>query len=234
MRQQQKETMAFDADEFVCDYLLDHTAFFEAHIDLLIEMKVPHPCGTSVSLVERQLTALRSDNKKLSTQLMSLISIAKENDHVNQQIDQLTLTLFEAKTLDDVFQIIEDSLMQDFEADQIALKLFTTDSSLTDSAHFYPTNDPSAMCFEYFLKTGKPSCGRLNAEQKQSLFGADWEAIQSCALIPINNEELTGFLAIGSNNETRYHPGRGTTFLGHLGLLLSKVIQIHLQKPAEA
>lgn len=232
MRQQQQQETAFDADEFVSDYLLDHSEFFEQHIDLLIEMKVPHPCGSSVSLVERQLTALRSDNQKLSSQLMNLINIAKENDHVNQQIDQLTLTLFEAKTLDDVFQIVKNSLTDDFQADRIALKLFTADPSLIDKEDFYPSNDPAVGCFQHFLKAGKPSCGRLSSEQKQALFGDEFDAVKSCALIPINNGCSEGLLAIGSFDETRYHPGRGTTFLDHLGLLLSKVIQIHAQASA--
>lgn len=219
--------VAPETEQNVCDYLQEHPDFFVRHADLLLTLKIPHACGGAVSLVERQMSALRADNKKLSTQLLDLIGIAKENDQVNQQIDQLTLSLFEAKSVTDVFAIIQNSLNDDFQADVITLKLFSNDPAMLDLPYFQSYEKKGSEHFEYFMNSGKPRCGRFSVEQRAYLFAERGEAVQSCAMIPLTTQTAQGFLAIGSKDEARYHPGRGTTFLEHLAQLLSKVIQVH-------
>ena len=229
-QKKQKQQSDEEPAIFVAEYLRQHPEFFEQNESVLVDLKIPHPCGDAISLVERQLTALRNDNKKLSTQLIDLIGIAKENDQVNQQIDQLTLSLFEARSVDDVFNIIQLSLKEDFAADDITLKLFTDDLQMAKGHYFQTSADTGSEHFEYFMASDKPKCGRYTLEQKTYLFAERGETIQSCALIPLITDNAKGFLAIGSEDAGRYHPGRGTTFLERLGQLLSKAIQVHTLK----
>ena len=50
----------------VVDYLRNNPDFFESQVPLLTELCIPHELGgKAVSLVERQVEVLRSNNKKL-------------------------------------------------------------------------------------------------------------------------------------------------------------------------
>jgi len=66
--------------EEIAQYLQDHPDFFEAHLDLLTEINLPHPHGgRTISLSERQLVALREKNHVLEKQMHELLSNAREN-----------------------------------------------------------------------------------------------------------------------------------------------------------
>ena len=46
----------------IAEYLRANPDFFNEYPDLLTDIKVPHASGDAISLVERQLTALREQN----------------------------------------------------------------------------------------------------------------------------------------------------------------------------
>ena len=50
--------------EMVADYLRRHPEFFNDHPELVAEIAVPHGSGDAVSLVERQVRALREQNEE--------------------------------------------------------------------------------------------------------------------------------------------------------------------------
>ena len=87
------------ADESVVDYLLGHPDFFEAHAELLSKLKVPHPTGTAVSLIERQVEVLRGQNRQLERKLVDLIEVARANDTLIERIHRLALALLEGANL---------------------------------------------------------------------------------------------------------------------------------------
>lgn len=57
-----KQSAELDADAVVA-YLRAHPTFFAEHDELLLEQRIPHQRGDSVSLVERQLAAARSQHR---------------------------------------------------------------------------------------------------------------------------------------------------------------------------
>ena len=230
MKQQKKQEESFSPENFVADHLTEHPDFFEQHLDLLLALKIPHSCGESISLVERQLTALREKNKNLSDQLLTLINNAQDNSNVHRQLEKLTLSLFEADSLNNVFKIIHHSLQNEFQAEKISLKLFTAKKKLLKQDYFFNKKNEGIQLFEYFLKKGNATCSRLSEEQKAYLFGQDADDIKSCALIFLANDSTSGILAIGSQDEKRYPPGKGTRFLDQLGELFSKVTHVHINK----
>ena len=77
------------SSDSIVDYLLSHPEFFEAHPELLVKLKVPHPSGTAVSLIERQVEVLRGQNRQLERKLVDLIEVARANDTLIERIHRL-------------------------------------------------------------------------------------------------------------------------------------------------
>lgn len=68
--------------EAVVAYLRAHPTFFAEHDELLVEQRIPHQRGDSVSLVERQLTLLRDRNIEMRHRLSQLMDVARDNDRL--------------------------------------------------------------------------------------------------------------------------------------------------------
>ena len=82
------------SDKEVEEFLRAHPDFFEKHSALLMDLKIPHPnTGSAVSLIEHQVELFRKQNSKTQKQLDELIQIARENDRLNKNMHQLTLSL---------------------------------------------------------------------------------------------------------------------------------------------
>ena len=113
------------SEEAVASYLRNHPDFFDRHIGLLEILNVPHPSGTAVSLVERQLALLREKNQRLAEQLDDLLQIARENDTLNQRMHQLTLSLLDARSVEDMLACLDWGLHQYFQTDFVAVRILS-------------------------------------------------------------------------------------------------------------
>lgn len=241
MSKQQPSAATQDADREreIAEYLHQHPDFFQRHQDLLAELDLSHECGGAISLIERQVTTLRAQNRKTRAQLEELVRIARDNDALAERMHRLTMTLMEAHSLNDVYIALDDSLRGDFQADAMSVKLFIDPESVDIESDnelmqtiFMPINDPRLSEYRNILSHEKPICGKLKAEQLLYLFGDIGTSIQSTAMIPLGGELCTsvdcpflGVLAIGSRDPQRFHPKMGTMFLSHLGDILSRAIR---------
>lgn len=213
----------------VVDYLRNNPDFFESQVPLLTELSIPHVIGgKAVSLVERQVEVLRSNNKKLKKQLDDLVYIARDNDKLSRQINKLVLRIMGAKTINELFGLLQESLRRDFAADAVALRLMVKTDLATDVTRNEWVDNPAEMkkLFEKFLKEARPVCGRLKQAQREFLFEGMAQKVASVAMLPINLDgQAAGLLAIGSYNEQRFRAGMGTSYLGHLSAYLSAILQ---------
>ena len=83
----------------IADYLQSNPDFFERHATLLTTLKLPHNRGSSaISLVERQVAALRDKNEKLEARLRELIEVARSNDVLAAKIHRLACRLVRAQS----------------------------------------------------------------------------------------------------------------------------------------
>ena len=112
-------------EQSVSDYLARHPDFFERHPELLVNLELPHPRGQAVSLVERQMQALRGEVARHREQLAELIAVARENEQLNARLHRLTLTLIAAANFDEVINALEDKLHDDFRAEAVEIHLFS-------------------------------------------------------------------------------------------------------------
>ena len=212
-----------DEEKEVADYLLAHPEFFERHLELLRDLRIPHPSsGQAISLLERQVMTLRDQVKRYRSQFDDLIQVARENDRLSRQLHELTLALIETHSLEEVLNTLQDELRSQFQADAVELRLFST----ADLERAVNQGEPGPALFRDFMSQGRPKCGVLKQEQLAYLFGSQAAETGSVALVPITGERTMGILAIGSRDADRFHPGKGTDFLRRLGEVVSRTLQV--------
>ncbi len=218
------------SEQTIHDYLAAHPDFFERHAMLLSTLILPHASGGAVSLVERQVSVLRQKELKLERQLKELIQVARENDVLSAKIHELTLQLLSAGDLRRTIAVIEEALRTGFGADQAVLVHFGDPEAFDDVkvGRFFRVvrrDDNALSPFGTFLDGTSARCGRIRDSQRDFLFRGDADEIGSAALVPLGNGAELGFLAIGSVDSKRFHPGMSIDFLTRLGDLVARSLQ---------
>jgi uncharacterized protein YigA (DUF484 family) len=218
------------SEQAVQDYLEAHPDFFERHSALLSQLELPHGAGGAVSLVERQISMLRQKELKLGRQLKDLIEVARANDLLAAKIHELTLQLLEARDLQSCVACVEEAMRSGFGADHSVLVLFGDAVMFDDidAGRFFRVVDRTDTAlgpFETFLKSKGPRCGQVRDSQRDFLFRDDAAEIGSVALVTLGNKAEIGFLAIGSADADRFHPGMSIDFLARVGDLIARALQ---------
>lgn len=207
-------------EQQICDYLLYHPSFFLRHTDILNDLHIPHKTGGAVSLLEHKIRMLQDKAEAYQKQLQELLTVARDNEQLNQRLHRLTLNLIEAESREDVLAILQDELRERFNADAVELKLFST-RELEEAQ----VSESGLALFRTFMNIDKPTCGPLKADKLKTLFGNQAGEEGSAALIPIRTSDLSGILAIGSQDRERFHSGKSVDFLVRLGELVSLSLQ---------
>ena len=218
------------SEQAIHDYLEAHPDFFERHPTLLSALKLPHASGEAVSLVERQVSVLRQKDLKLERQLKDLIRVARDNDVLAAKIHQLSLQLLSASDLPATIAAIEEATRSGFGADQSVLVLFGDPDGFDDvdaSRFFHAIERDSDKLkpFGTFLNGNGPRCGQVRDAQREFLFQQDADDIGSVALVPLGDKAEFGFLAIGSTDSDRFHPGMSIDFLARVGDLVAAALK---------
>lgn len=217
-------------EDAVHDYLGANPDFFENHGDLLSSLRLPHVSGAAVSLVERQVSVLRQKDLKLERKLKELIDVARVNDALGTKMHQLTLHLMAASGISETLEAIEAALRTGFNADLSVLVLFGDPDAFADvkvGRFFKPVKreTEALKAFATFLKGNGPRCGQVRDSQRDFLFGKETDEVGSAALIPLGKKSEIGFLAIGSADADRFHPGMSLDFLSRLGSLVAEALK---------
>ena len=218
------------SENAVHDFLQDNPDFFERHGALLDTLRLPHVAGGTVSLVERQVSVLRQKDLKLERKLKDLIEVARANDALAAKIHDLALQLLAATNLSETLEYVEESLRAGFGANQSILVLFGDPETYKDidvGRFFRPLehDDESLQAFDTFLRGSGPRCGQIRDAQRNFLFGNETDELGSAALIPLGKKSEVGFLAIGSVDANRFHPGMSIDFLTRLGELVAGALK---------
>jgi uncharacterized protein YigA (DUF484 family) len=218
------------SEDVIHDYLVKNPDFFERHAELLGTLKLPHRSGAAVSLVERQVSVLRQKDLRHERKLKELLEVARANDSLSGKIHRLTLRLLSSADLISTLRNLEEALRADFDADQSILVLFgdADHFSGVDVGRFFVAvakNDEALKSFDTFLRGSGPRCGQIRDAQRDFLFGKETDEIGSAALIPLGTKAELGFLAIGSSESDRFHPGMSIDFLRRLGELVTEALR---------
>ncbi|AVP99657.1 DUF484 domain-containing protein [Ahniella affigens] len=194
----------------VAGFLRRNPDFLSEFPDLALTLRLPRHQGASTSLASYQLDVLRDKNRALSRRLQELVGIAQDNEQLVARVHSFTLSLMRAHTPTDTLSTVVATLTEDFHTDLVRVVLYRDPGFQSEWLNVIDRQDPRLSMFSEFLSQAEPLCGRLNEDKLEFLFGALSERALSAALLPI--EDL-GFLAIGSKDQNRFHPGIGTLFL---------------------
>ncbi|MHC8441684.1 MAG: DUF484 family protein [Candidatus Eutrophobiaceae bacterium] len=227
-------------EEQIDEWLRAHPDFFERHADLLACLSVPHESGGVLSLVERQISVLRSQLRKSERQLREFLAIANQNQSLQNQVHQLILELLIINNALEFFQHLYQRLRIDFQADCVTLRLFATptESKLACAEEFDEPDGEACQYYKELFSEKQSQIGHLHAGQAEYLFPKSSNPeITSAALLRLSgvfpaldgegNDAAAwlGVLAIGSTDITRFHSGMGTELLSHFASILSVLVQ---------
>lgn len=220
-------------EQAVAEYLRRNPEFFQDKPTLLTDLRIPHEVGGAVSLVERQMAALRESSERQQKQLQGLIQIARENDRLSQRLHQLTLGIMSCDSLSCLLELVMQRLREDFAADLLAVHLLAAAVDEQDRARAEFVAEPGIFreLFGKVLDAGKPCCERLKPAQLQALFGGQADAVGSTALLPLGEHGAIGLLAICSYDSGRFHVGMDTAFLMRMAQVISAALARHLSTP---
>lgn len=203
--------------EDVAQYLQDHPQFFEGHTELLTQIALPHPHGgRTISLSERQLIALRDKNRELEKKLNELVRFAKENDALQHKVHEFVVTLFVARDLATLQEMIPHLLHEIFAVPHAALRVWQVDP-------------PSAETLAFAEAHAQPFCLHQAAQDTAGWFGETAAQLHSFAYLPLYaGSETIGLLVLASEDRQRFYPEMGTLFLQRIAEAVSAALHPHL------
>ncbi|MBS3799781.1 MAG: DUF484 family protein [Thioalkalivibrio sp.] len=206
-------------------YLRAHPDFFQDHLPLLDILRLPHPTGGAVSLLERQVTRLREKQRTTEQHMTELLERARVNERMGQHLHELAKTLMRAENLDAVLALTQDALRNELAAERVSIRLAYRD---VDDLHGLESDELAT--FDPLFSRGKAQCGRVPGEMLHVLFG-DPGTISSAILMPLGTEsDRIGVLGLASESPDRFQPDMGTWFVTHIGDLLAESIRCHVER----
>lgn len=214
----------------VIEFLQSNPEVLMAYPDIFSSLSVPHKTRGAISLVERQLKVLRDQNQSLKTKIGELVSIARENEELNQRFHRLSLELINTDQLHDILALVQDQVQTFFYTDYVCFRFLpgvNGADNLLDGLMLSADNDIIAAVNSW-LKMRTPVCASQNEKINTALFGADIH-IGSSALIPLYHTSDLGLLCLGSVSPDRFNRAMGTIFLQQLGELVSTRLKNLLQ-----
>ncbi|TAJ92211.1 MAG: DUF484 family protein [Gammaproteobacteria bacterium] len=211
----------------VAEYLRSHPGFFNEYPELLTEIEVPHPSGEAVSLVAKQVAALREQNEQLRKRMHELIEIARQNEELAKRLHQLVLTLMDATDSREIFATLYENLRRNFRADRVIVKLFANPAFIDTfpGEEFVGPEIREKELFRHIIEKRSPISGRLKRQQQAFLFGVDGDVISSAVIVPLHGANWGGVLVIGSSDPDKFLEGMGVELLANLGEVLSFIIK---------
>ena len=211
------------SDDQVEAFLRANPEFFDGKTALLSALAIPHETGASISLIERQIVALRAENQKLQTQLGTLVDNARSNEDLQQHTNRLLLALLAADNLVQLNDITAQHLKQAFSVDARILVSQTVDADQGFDAQ------QAKQTLARQLAGDKPFCGLLKDAEAEFLFGDQAEKAGSAAIIPLRqDQELIGLLAIASEDKNYYRDNMSTDVLSFIGQVLAVLISARI------
>ena len=206
--------------EQVAEFLRQNPGFFENHVDILMNLQIPHPHGgRAVSIGERQLVAVREKSKILEDKLHELISFGEENDALSEKVHRLACRLIDAPSLDAVLDTLYLDLLDHFAVPHVAVRLWRVAEENPDTKEFAAVAPEMRQFVE---QMGAPYCGQHAVYESQSWFGEAAPHLKSFALASLARDGLVfGVVAMASEDAKRFYPEMGTLYLTRIGELVS-------------
>ena len=203
----------------ILDYLQQHPGFFQRHGELLHSLKIPHNQRGSVSLIERQLEGLRSENQRLREEITDLMSVAQYNENIYRHFSSLYIALLDCSSMGQVVDALSSCLKEPLHFSSIVLKPLNQHPDWLGTRK--PLCGPPATDLIHNRLGNQPFyLGRLKQSETELVF--DHEPVASAALVLL--EDGSTLLGFGSTQPSHFHPQLDLTLLSQLRQLVSAVM----------
>jgi len=107
-----------EQEALVAQWLRSCPGFFERHAEVLQEVRLKDPnSDRAISLQERQMHLLRSQNQELNLRLNEMLRFGSRNDRTQEAMVAWLVQLIEARDVNEVSRAIEGGLSSVFEVE---------------------------------------------------------------------------------------------------------------------
>jgi uncharacterized protein YigA (DUF484 family) len=204
-----------EQEELVADWLRATPGFFDRYADLLNEIRLKHPHeDRAISLQERQMTILRTQNQELNRRLSEMLHFGSRNDKTQQSLVAWLLRLMGANNKADVEAAVTLGLAEVFEV---------------ESAHLLSPNS----AFGPWVDT--PLCGSAKELASASVdllatqisIDPQWQSMVAIGL-PLGKSigvtQSPAVLLLASRDETRFTADMGAFYLRQIAQLTAAAL----------
>ena len=204
---------AADADQ-VAAYLLLNPDFLESHPQVFEALNVPHPTGGAVSLVERQVAALRERNRALTARLDAVIEAAHRHDGQYRKLLDLAAALAACRDVPALLHALAMHLKRDFGTD--VLRVLARAAPAERTPLLVSAFDPA------------PFAADIDSSKARCMPDTDLPAVRpyldaqvaSAAVMPLAAGNSPALLLLGAHDAERFSPELGTLLLDRLARLV--------------
>jgi uncharacterized protein YigA (DUF484 family) len=228
------EEQSFNYHEFdtdIVDYLRSSPDFFARHPELLMEIEVPHYERGAVSLVEKRLALHREQYEDLRERLGEIVEVAHRNDYLADLLHEYSVGLIAADSIVEVFELTRTTLAEKLQCEDIRTIIArneVVDLCMDDACSSVVLTDNGFSTAVADLHTRKAVyCGHASQERIERFFPATTLNVKSVAIIKLSHHSAgtdvvdMGYLALASEDKSRFAPHMATDFLQRFGALLS-------------
>lgn len=201
-------------DQQVLEFLQRNVNFLHQHPELITSLELEHNQLGTVSLVERQVKALRDETKSLQAQLIQLLKAAQDNEVLFAGCTELFERWLGEPDANIILESLSDDIRELFAVDKV--KIIVNDKTKDDAGEICERLD---ICFP----DEQPLCGPCDLSTSCYLFDSS-ENYKSMALIPIGKNASGGLLILASEDADGFKATMGTLFLEQIGRVLSSVL----------
>jgi len=177
-------------DEAVLRFLTVNPEFFVKNQEVLPRLRIPHESGKAVSLIEKQVSVLRSKCGTLENSLRDLITVARENENLHQRLHVLIQDIITAPSLERIVSLTQRSLKENFNADDVHI-LLVADKPVRASTRKGSAKDKEKA------KTEKAAATRAAAAHRRKL-----NAIDGLKVVPHTDKSIELFAELFESAET--------------------------------
>ncbi len=201
----------------VIDYLKKHPSFFKEHEDLMVELGLEFAQNTP--FYARQLKVLKDRESQQQSKIDLIIDSAKNNQRLTSDLLALAIRLLgERQNGVDPRAAVVALVKRQFNLRGVVVLLDNQDAHAR-----HPQYD---QVRQRVVHKSSVCDDRVSSTLRAALYGPKYQAIKSCAFVPlVYAEKINGLMVLGADRAERFQPGVGVMFLDQLGLLLGGFFQ---------
>ena len=204
-----------EQEELVAEWLRVTPGFFDRYANLLNEIRLKHPHeDRAISLQERQMTLLRTQNQELNRRLSEMLHFGSRNDKTQQSLVSWLLRLMGANSKADVESAVTAGLAEVFEVESAQL--------LSPNAAFGPWID-TPLCGS----AKELASASVDLLATQVTIDSEWQSMVAIGLPlgkSIGTVQSPAVLLLASKDETRFTADMGAFYLRQIAELTAAAL----------